>query len=154
MSFPGKKKWNKKERGEKKKIYSQRVSFHLRRNLHPPSRLSVLPVENLERYRTLPLSKTMIRKKKKRKGNRDRVSFRRLEDRCTHEEKFTFVEVWTVTESSLWLQARGREGEFRPPSGFRQGRKLDRRQVAGQSITEAGSVTGFDVKSMQILISM
>lgn len=47
-----------------------------------------------------------------------------------------------------------KRGEFRPPSGFRQGRKLDRRQVAGQSIIEAGSVTGFDVKSMQILISM
>lgn len=80
MSFPGKKKWNKKERGggggEKKKIYSQRVSFHLRRNLHPPSRLSVLPVENLERYRTLPLSKTMIRKKKKKKGREIEIAYR------------------------------------------------------------------------------
>lgn len=57
-------------------------------------------------------------------------------------------------QSVVASKREGGRGEFRPPSGFRQGRKLDRRQVAGQSITEAGSVTGFDVKSMQILISM
>lgn len=83
------------------------------------------------------------REREKRKGNG--ACFDASADRRTHEERH--LHSWK--KFGRWRQeaARGCErvvgrgaeewGEFRPPSGFRQRRKLDRRQVAGQSITEA-----------------
>lgn len=88
----------------------------------------------------------MIRdRERERKKEGERRVFRRLADRRTHEERH--LHSWK--KFGRWRQeaacgcervvGRGAEGwgEFRPPSGFRQRRKLDRRQVAGQSITEA-----------------
>lgn len=114
MSFPGKKKWNKKERGEgegrKRRFIRSAFRFiYVEISILPPVFLFCPSKTWNDIAPFLSPKRWYEKKKRKRKGNRDRVSFRRLEDRCTHEEKFTFVEVWTVTESSLWLQARGRE---------------------------------------------
>lgn len=126
MSFPGKKKWNKKERGEGRKRRFIRSAFrfiYVEISILPPVFLFCPSKTWNDIAPFLSPKRWYEKKKKKRKGNRDRVSFRRLEDRCTHEEKFTFVEVWTVTESSLWLQARGREGGIPTAFWFSTGKK-------------------------------